>query len=111
MRREGTNEDNAQMTDFLCDFCGSEWTEELAMIEGHKGSLICGVCLTDAYRRVMVKGENEVEEGYSCTMCLLTKSEPAWRSPSTGSTICTWCMKRAATMLSKDPDLGWKKPE
>lgn len=111
MRRDGTDEENAAMSDFLCDYCGSVWTEELPMVEGHKGSLICGVCLREAYRRVVLLNENSGEEGYSCALCLLTKSEPAWRSPSTGATACTWCIKKSAGMLAKDPDLGWKKPE
>jgi hypothetical protein len=111
LRKDGINEDAAQMSDFLCDYCGSEWTEDLAMVEGHKGSIICGVCLREAYRRVMVLDENNADEGYSCALCLLTKSEKAWRSSATGATICTWCINRSAKMLDKDPDTGWKKPE
>ncbi|MEK6703565.1 MAG: hypothetical protein AABZ53_14990 [Planctomycetota bacterium] len=110
MRKPGTAEDNAQMSDFLCDFCGCEWTEELPMIEGHKGSLICGACLREACRRVVVLGENSAEEGYSCTLCLLTKAEPAWLSKATGAVVCHWCIDRSATMLAKDKDMGWTKP-
>lgn len=111
MRREGCDENNAQMTDFLCDFCGGTWTEDLPMVEGHKGSLICGACLREAFRRVVVLGENSADEGYACALCLLTKPEAAWRSPATGSTACRWCINRSATMLAKDPDSRWTKPE
>jgi hypothetical protein len=110
MRREGTDEDAAVMGDFLCDYCGGAWTEDLAMVEGHKGSIICGVCLREAYRRVVVLGESSGEEGYSCALCLLTKPEPAWRSAATGATVCRWCINRSATMLAKDPESGWAKP-
>jgi len=111
MRKEGIDEENAQMSDFLCDYCGTEWTEDLAMIEGHKGSIICGVCLREAFRQVIVLGQNNAEEGYSCNLCLLTKAEPAWKSSATAATICAWCINRSGGMVAKDSDSGWKKPE
>lgn len=109
MRKAGTDDNNAQMSDFQCDFCGSEWAGELPMVEGHKGSLICGACLREAYRRVVLKGESVAGEGYSCTLCLLTKSEPAWES-ATGAVACRWCIEKSAKMLEKDPDYGWSAP-
>ena len=112
MRREGTDENNAVMSDFSCDFCASEWVADLPMVEGHKGSLICGACLREACRRVLVRGESTAGAGYACTLCLLTKSEPAWESPSRGgAVICHWCINKSAGMLEKDPDFGWKRPE
>lgn len=109
MRKPGIDEANAQMSDFLCDFCGSEWTEELPMVEGHKGSIICGACLREAYRRIVVQGASLAEEGYSCTLCLLTKPEPAWVSAS-GAVACRWCIEKSASMLVKDSDSGWQAP-
>ncbi len=97
------------MSDFLCDFCGEEWTDERPMVEGHKGSLICGACLRQGYRLVVVRGLNAAEEGYSCALCLLTKAEPAWTG-GTGAVACRWCLDKSAAMLERDPDYGWKKP-
>ena len=32
MRKPGTDPENVQMTDVLCDFCRRQWTEDVAMI-------------------------------------------------------------------------------
>ena len=34
---------------FRCDFCRSGWDERLAIVEWHRGSIICGRCLSVAY--------------------------------------------------------------
>ncbi|MEY4827005.1 MAG: ClpX C4-type zinc finger, partial [Planctomycetota bacterium] len=31
--------------DFLCDFCGRDWTHAAPFVEGHHGACICGECL------------------------------------------------------------------
>ena len=54
MQRPGINPENAEMSDFLCDFCRQEWTTAIPMVEGHRGSLICGSCLTIAYTEVFL---------------------------------------------------------
>ncbi|QOJ00827.1 MAG: hypothetical protein HRU70_10110 [Phycisphaeraceae bacterium] len=110
MRKPGTDDDHAQMSDFLCDFCGSTWTDDLPMVEGHQGSLICARCLAVAYRQVILANDNSAPEGYSCALCLLTKPEHAWLSPATGAVACRWCVNKSADMLEKDPDMGWAKP-
>ena len=46
MRKPGTNENNVEMTDVLCDFCQREWSEDIPMVEGHQGSCVCGNCLS-----------------------------------------------------------------
>ena len=33
MRKPGTDNDNVQMSDVLCDFCRAEWTDDLQMVE------------------------------------------------------------------------------
>ena len=48
MRRPGTDENDVKMSDVLCDFCHRAWTEDVPMIEGHRGSCICARCLTVA---------------------------------------------------------------
>lgn len=111
MRKPGADEENILPSDFLCDFCGSEWAEELPMVEGHKGSLICGACLREAYRQVVMLKRSNAPEGYACTLCLLTKTEPAWTpSPSAPTAACQWCIERSAKLLTKDPESKWTIP-
>ena len=53
--RPGTDEQNVQMSDVLCDFCHQAWTEAIPFVEGHRGCMICGDCLTRAYEQVVVR--------------------------------------------------------
>ena len=64
MRKPTTDPDNVQMSDVLCDFCRREWTDDLPIVEGHQGSIICGFCLSTAYRTVMLNKMNTAPEGY-----------------------------------------------
>lgn len=120
MRKPGTDPDNVQMADVLCDFCHREWTEDLPMIEGHHGSCICGRCLTVAYTEVMLNKSPTAPEGYACTMCLekaedraaLDRAdEPGWQSPvREEAAVCRRCIKLAAGALHKSKDFEWRKP-
>jgi hypothetical protein len=112
-------------TDFVCDFCGQHWSTSRPMVEGHKGSLICGHCLSLACAQVLVHNAGiVVPEHIACTMCLMNKRGDYYRSPvlvevqestiaahdQPGSAICRWCIERSASMLEKDLDSGWKRP-
>jgi hypothetical protein len=120
MRKPGTDDNNVQMSDVLCDFCRREWTEDLPMVEGHRGSCICGRCLTVAYTEVILNRIGSAGETYTCAMCLESErdraainrgGEPGWRSPlHEEAAICTRCIKQSAGVLQKDPDSGWRKP-
>ncbi len=120
MRKPGTDENNVQMTDVLCDLCRREWTEHVPMIEGHQGSCICGRCLTLAYIEIVQNGQNTAGSDYACSMCLEAEKdraalkradEPGWRSPANeDAAVCRRCVKLAAGALAKDPESGWKKP-
>ncbi len=111
MRKADTNEDNVQMSDVLCDFCHSEWTDELAMVEGHRGSAICGKCLAVAYADVVLGGANTAPEGYTCTMCLEVREDDGWGSPVyEESAVCRRCLKQAGAILHKDDVYVWEKP-
>jgi hypothetical protein len=100
------------MSDILCDFCHAEWVEDLPMVEGHHGSVVCGKCLTVAYRSVVQAGVSTAPAGYQCTMCLENRADPAWQSPAyPEAVICKRCINQAAGALSKDPESGWKRPE
>lgn len=113
MRREGCDEDDLQMSDFLCDFCGNEWTDDRPMVEGHHGSCICGRCLTVAYTQLVVEsGEGDAPGGSKCTLCLEHREDPMWASPARdGAVACRRCVKQSAGVLQKDKDIPWSKPD
>jgi len=111
MQRLGVNPEDVKMSDILCDFCRAEWVDALPMVEGHKGSTICGGCLTEAYLALMSRGEDAVERGYTCVMCLEQRPDPAWRSPAHAeAVICKRCINQSAGVLSKDKESGWTRP-
>ena len=111
MRREGTDPNNVQMEDVLCDFCHTSWTEALPLIEGHHGSCVCGPCLTAAYRHVSILANDDRVGECQCTMCLETREDPCYRSTTQVSAIiCRRCIKLAAGALERDPDFEWKRP-
>jgi hypothetical protein len=70
MRKPGTNEDDVQMSDVLCDYCRREWTEDVPMVEGHQGACICENCLTMAYSEVVSQRSGGAPPGFACRMCL-----------------------------------------
>jgi ClpX C4-type zinc finger len=111
MRRPGTDENNVQMSDVLCDFCGSSWSDQRPMVEGHQGGCVCGSCLSLAYREVVIAEANLAPTGYRCILCLEARTDPAWASPMReGVHLCKRCIKQSAAVLAKDPDYGWKRP-
>jgi hypothetical protein len=78
--------------------------------------VVCGKCLTVAYRSVVQADPSAAAaaapEGYTCTMCLEQRAEPAWQSPMyPEAVICKRCINLAAGALSKDKESGWKRPE
>jgi len=97
---------------FKCDFCQSPWSEDRPMVEGHRGSLICGSCLSLAWREVVLgQGGPTPASGDECRMCLQTNDAPHWPSPlDPGALICMECIERAARTLEKDPDTPWNAP-
>lgn len=112
MQREGIDPENASAEDFLCDFCRAHWSQSRPMVEGHRGSLVCGPCLTVAFTELWLAGCGEAPgDGEVCVMCLAPNGDPVWRSPMHESAIlCKRCAKQSAVMLERDPDSGWKRP-
>lgn len=118
MRREGSDENNLAPTDFLCDFCSQTWADDRPMIEGHRGSLVCGKCLALAFDELWnrLAGEDLPPEsgpnltGPTCAMCLERRNEKHWRSPVTDARLCKRCAKQSVVMLERDPDTGFKRP-
>ena len=99
-------------TDFFrCDFCRQPWAEDRPMVEGHKGSLVCGRCLALAYADVVHLGGGHEQSGQTCTMCLEARAEAQWTSPAyPDARICRRCIKQSATTLEKDPESAWRRP-
>ncbi|MDX2017126.1 MAG: hypothetical protein SFY95_05725 [Planctomycetota bacterium] len=102
---------------FRCDFCLAPWREDRPMVEGHRGSLICGLCLTRAYRALYLPGDSEpaVTRGGECALCLEYRDEPVWRAPAIdghkASAACARCVNNAAKLLSRDAESGWAVPQ
>lgn len=119
MRKPGTDPGNVRMSDVLCDFCRREWTEDVAMIEGHQGSCLCGRCLTVAYTEIVATG-TPASYGYTCPMCLESDAdraamdragEPGWRSPLyPEAVVCRRCVELAARQLERDEEHAWTRP-
>ena len=111
MHKPGVDPDNVRMSDVLCDFCRAEWREELPMVEGHQGSVICGRCAAVAYTRVVLLQESTAPLGYCCTLCLENRKDRAWQSPTHPEAVaCERCVRQAASALEKDPDTTWTRP-
>lgn len=112
MYRPGTDPENVQMSDVLCDFCHAAWTADLPLVEGHEGSVICGRCVSVGYAEVVLAGGGVGEvAGLRCRMCLEEREEPQWESPLDGAVrICRRCIEMAAGAMEKDPDTAWQRP-
>jgi hypothetical protein len=121
MRKPGTDENDVKMSDILCDFCHREWTEDVPMVEGHRGSCLCARCLSVAYTEVVLNGRDAAPAAYTCPRCLEDDcdrqalgrgDEPGWRSPLyEDAGICRRCIELAARSLEKDKASGWKMPD
>jgi hypothetical protein len=98
---------------FVCDFCAKPWTDSLPMVEGHRGSLICGQCVSIAFSEVVhLRTGNPVEKEETCVLCL-ESDRPGlhWRSPVREQAVaCVRCIKQSAGVLHKDSDEPWSKP-
>jgi hypothetical protein len=117
MHRPGSDPLDMRAEDFLCDFCGEHWREDRPMVEGHHGSLVCGTCLTAAFRATWLAsgtaGDGADPPADACRLCLERRDEPHWRG-ATGGLACKRCVKMAAVMLERDADRPeaerWKRP-
>ncbi len=111
MHREGINPENVQPEDILCDFCGeAAWAKEEPCVEGHQGSIVCGNCLENAYKAIVLEGESQ-ETTEKCRMCLEHREDPVWfGSVEPIAPICKRCIKQSAGVLTKSKHWGWVKP-
>lgn len=116
MYRTGTDPNNVRTGDVLCDYCHREWSTDIPMIEGHRGSCICGRCLAIAIMEIGGNGDGgessgQLPPGLKCTMCLEERDEPMWRSPlNEYAAVCRRCIMLASETLEKDADTDWSPP-
>lgn len=121
MHRPGSNPDAMLPSDILCDFCERPWSDEVPMVEGHRGSCICGPCLTVAWRSVIDGGlddapaqppEDSIETpAWTCALCLEPRRDPAFQSPVRAEAfICRRCIRLAGRALHDDDAVDWAKP-
>jgi len=116
VRKPGCDEDNLLPTDFLCDFCGSVWSDDRPMVEGHQGSLICRRCLDLAYSELWLSGGGvSLPQNAKCILCLEHRDEPCFASPMNEGQIdgifgCKRCIKQSVVILERDPDFGYSRP-
>lgn len=97
---------------FICDFCRQSWAEDRPMVEGHRGSLICGPCLTVAYTELVHLHAGAERAKTLCAMCLEHRDQPQWESPLHPEVhACIRCVRQAAGVMSKDVESGWKRPD
>lgn len=95
-----------------CDFTGTDWDEELPMIEGHKGSVLSLGALAMA-----VEQAAPAKEQFECTMCLRTHQPltKAWRhadpppNANPKAVICWDCIQQADRSFAQDPDTEWTR--
>lgn len=98
---------------FRCDFCLAAWDGALPMVEGHRGSIVCGRCLSVAYAELVhLRSGRPCQPGEVCVLCLEEgRPETHWESPSrAGVLACRRCVKQSAGVLHKDRDTAWTKP-
>jgi len=110
MHRDGVNPNDVDVKDVLCDFCGeAAWAAGRPCVEGHRGSLICGDCLAEAWAATQAS-ELQPMEGEACTLCLEDRADPRWTGSRSLANACKRCIKQAAGALHKSRDWDWVKP-
>jgi hypothetical protein len=111
MHRDGIDPENVQPEDILCDFCGeSSWANGEPSVEGHRGSIVCGSCLSKAYTELILNNTEQRSEA-TCRMCLENSEEPVWLGlVEPIALICKRCTKQSAVVLTKSKHWDWSKP-
>mgnify|MGYP006299636091 CR=1 FL=1 len=90
-----------------CDFTGTEWDEQIPMIEGHRGAVIC----LDALK-LAIEQASEAEEPFTCTLCRREREagKKMWRHPeppdgaNPDAVVCWPCINMADRAFGEEPD-------
>jgi hypothetical protein len=102
MHRPGCDPDAMTERDFLCDFCGRDWSVAQPFVEGHHGSCVCGDCL-----RAALAAADAPSVSFQCNLCLETRDDLAIGVGA--AALCRRCRDRSARALERDPESGWKR--
>ncbi len=87
------------------------WDGQFPLVEGHRGSLISGDCLTLAYRFVVLE-EQTASSPATPAPCASKNGDRCWQSSRLpGGHHLLRCIRQGATKLHKDEDWDWTKPE
>lgn len=89
--------------DFLCDFCGRDWTTAAPFVEGHHGACICGECLRSACATAASV------RPFTCTMCRESRDDLAHARADGAASLCVRCRNQSARTLERDVDSGWRR--
>lgn len=97
-----------------CDFTGIDWDERVAMIEGHRGSVLSLEALARATDEAAPAAAN-----FECTMCrrAFEAGQKAWSHPdppfpetaNPHAIICWDCIEQADRTFARDPDTDWNR--
>ncbi len=111
VHRKGMSEQDVKPEDILCDYCGeSAWAAGEPCVEGHRGSIVCGSCLTRAFEAVVGDGGCGSVDA-ACRMCVEVRDDPVWSSDfDPDAHICLRCIKQSATVLEKSGHWDWVRP-
>lgn len=100
MYKQGTDPDNVQPQDILCDFCHTPWDGTSMMIEGHRGSCICSVCLERAAAALLHDEATDTPD--TCILCLREARAATWRHPDRtqpgDAAACRGCVRRSVRL-------------
>jgi hypothetical protein len=102
MHRPGCDPDDMTELDFLCDFCGRDWSVAQPFVEGHHGSCVCGACLRQA-----LAASDVPPIGFRCNLCLEDRQDLALSAGD--ARLCRRCRDRSARTLERDPESGWTR--
>ena len=81
------------------------------MVEGHRGSLICGECLRAAFTVLVLESGGEAAPADQvCALCLSSPETNVWRREPGASPACRRCVNQSARILAKDAESGWALP-
>ena len=80
MHRPGADPVDLNPEDFWCDFCRRPWSDQVPFVEGHRGSCICGNCLSMAWIAVETDDPELVRGEFFCVM---SQNPPPTEPPRT----------------------------
>jgi len=89
-----------------CDFCGTDWDGQSAVMEGHRGAIICLECL-----KVALGNLAPGADAYKCILCLrdpIPAVIARWHHEKHPDVFaCRGCVHQAADVFDRDSSIDW----